>query len=333
MILDYQHLKRWVLWLSLARLLVSCETTGRWKSISTTVSDLVSAEYINFWQHVQVNETCPRYSLVPFTSGGGSGHLFGDVVFTFVLAAELNAAVVFDDTDLSHISIHGSAVWLPSFLNLPRALNLSTLTLNKGLRVIEAQNWSHALSFTAACSVLIIVRDHNCDKHGIVSWCFSLKGGAYEAYKWHARLLFMRTQSRRYHSIVFDPELYNVAIHLRTGDISLHSNDRQYYTTLLNHVNTAIPIFFSPKFYLFYEGTAENNFSLPNEFSFMQEILPGATLIGNQDAETCLLHFINADMVITAGSSLTSAAHTLSYTRVQKKVASTMLWKHQTLTL
>jgi len=120
------------------------------------------------------------------------------------------------------------------------------------------------------------------------------------------RRKFYHAPDRRNDRIVYNPEYFNIACHVRRGDIveGKHKNDTSfttrwldtdYYTTvlsqLLKNIKTDKPI----AVYLFSQGD-QKDFQEFDQF-------PGMQLCLDMDAQDTFLHMVYADLLVTSKSS------------------------------
>jgi hypothetical protein len=113
------------------------------------------------------------------------------------------------------------------------------------------------------------------------------------------------------------PLEYNVAIHLRVGDIVLHGEDHIFFTNLRNNIDRVLRHFLHVHYYFFAEDPKQANGNPPSYFTFLDSIFTEnehttVSYINDMDIRSTLFHFMNADMLVITGSSFPYVAITLS---------------------
>lgn len=275
---------------------------------------------------LEVDAGCPRFAAVGFSTGAGAGHQFGDFVFTFILATEMNATVIYDDRITGTTGDHGEN-WIHNFLHLESLpYNLSMVQQAfPGISVVHPVTWADAVrDYSTACKVVVIISDNTCEgPDGKPTWCFMAKRGAYQSAKWPIRELFYSHEGTGMFKPMYDESNYNIALHLRTGDITPHANEVAYFENLIQFVTRTLKGI-THKYYIFFmpqpgfrlsmlRGKHKNLY--PVGFESLEHILPKDTvLVSDLGPEASTRHFMASDMLITTGSSFPSIAGLLTMT-------------------
>jgi hypothetical protein len=116
---------------------------------------------------------------------------------------------------------------------------------------------------------------------------------------------------------IYDDAEYNIAVHIRTGDIRLHVDNTGYFINMIE--STAIAHLSHMPVHVYYIGQFGNVSDNTNtmkesptaDWSFLNQ-LHANTSFYNPDEQTALHHFIQADMTISTGSSFPLIAVALS---------------------
>jgi hypothetical protein len=117
---------------------------------------------------------------------------------------------------------------------------------------------------------------------------------------------FYNAQARKYHSLIYDTNNYNIAIHVRRGDIVVgqeNKNDNllmrwqenDYFVKVLENVLIDLKTNKSIAIYLFSQGV-ESDFQEFEQFDNLQFCL-------DMNAQDSFLHMVFADILITSKSS------------------------------
>lgn len=116
--------------------------------------------------------------------------------------------------------------------------------------------------------------------------------------------------------LVFDQteDEYVVAVHIRRGDITLNGS-QAYFARLKAQVDAVLADFPAVHYYFISEASDLGEGQPP--FPFLGSIFPPndrikATYLNHLDPQASLLHMMNADMLVTTGSSFPYIAATIS---------------------
>ena len=117
--------------------------------------------------------------------------------------------------------------------------------------------------------------------------------------------------------LVFDQteEEYVVIVHIRRGDINLNAN-KAYFAKLKAQVDEVLEDFPTVHYYFVTEGLGLEEGQPP--FDFLAQIFPAdddrtkTTYLNHLDPQASLLHMMNADLLVTTGSSFPYLAATVS---------------------
>jgi hypothetical protein len=120
---------------------------------------------------------------------------------------------------------------------------------------------------------------------------------------------------------VFNTIEYNVAVHIRTGDIKLHVGNVDYFINMIQstvHAHLShmpVHVYYIGQFGIVSDNTNTMAESPTADWSFLNRLHVNTSFY-NPDEQTALLHFIPADMTIITGSSFPYMAVALSDTPV-----------------
>lgn len=211
--------------------------------------------------------------------------------------------------------MHGSSEWLRDMVKIDHNdLELSQVRRRSWLAKYRPTTWAEALalrdSTRGRCHVLVEGRDWMCEgPDGVVGFCQSYKKGGFEAVKSVLRWKFSHSRYRP-GTYLFDPAEYNVAWHLRTGDITLLQGNRTYFEHLWRQIQTitaGLPIRV-----FFFSSNAAAVKGPPPGFGFLPAVIPGARFVSHLDPPATMYHLVTASMVIETGSSFPAIAHEIS---------------------
>ncbi len=117
---------------------------------------------------------------------------------------------------------------------------------------------------------------------------------------------FYYAKSRKYDELIFSKECFNIALHIRRGDISvvqqnnnpnllMRWQDNDYFVNVLKNVKNQIETIKPIKIYLFSQGH-QNEFIEFEKFGAIEYCL-------DMDPKASFLHMVYADLLITSKSS------------------------------
>lgn len=128
--------------------------------------------------------------------------------------------------------------------------------------------------------------------------CFEHWPYIMEKTKWIMRYKFLHSTYQPSGPLVFHRQHYNVAWHIRVGDINLQLGKVDYFLHIAAQLEQLLEGF-DYRIYFF----AEDPFAIdrpPRGYEFLSQ-LPQAVFINQMPVDLTLFHFLNADMVITSG--------------------------------
>lgn len=144
-----------------------------------------------------------------------------------------------------------------------------------------------------------------------VGWCFKYKKEAYHKVKNIMRCKFLNTKYRpRSDEVVFEKGFYNVAWHIRVGDIARHANDSTYFQVIKGHLDVALQGY-QVRHYFFSEDSGSGT-GPPTGFPFLKALFTDSYFVNTMGVEPTLYHFANADLLIATGSSFPLIASVIS---------------------
>jgi len=265
-------------------------------------------------QHQIINSVCPRFAYVPLAgSSAGSGHNFGDIIFGINLALVLKATFVLQNISGASI-LHGRMLDFSSFgIDLGEHRLHDVHLMYSDLQTIQAKSWKDAIRLPPVCRSVIYVKDNECfpvlpeKQHH--NWCFHSLENAYDNVKWIMRLKFQQKMNSLLHvkkQLHFSPG-YNVAWHIRIGDINLHANDESFFLRIHDHINSATQHLNVPV----YNNVILSGDMLPKDFMFLRTLKNFKFLKGLTIDES-IMHFAHADLLVESGSSFPMIAHVIS---------------------
>jgi hypothetical protein len=180
-----------------------------------------------------------------------------------------------------------------------------------------ACNTLYVLESTGCCSYMHGTQDaiqhsthHDC-------WFFDCTRGIYEHFQHIMIDKYQKAQAVAVPlSTVYNTAEYNVAIHIRTGDIQLHIGDTQFFSNMIQStVHTYLSHLPVHIYYIGQFGVSDNTYTMTEspaaDWSFLNTLHVNTSFY-NPDEQTALHHFIHADMTIITGSSFPYIAMALS---------------------
>ena len=269
--------------------------------------------------HQRVDRRCPKFAHVPFANGG-AGHIFSDIVLGMELATRVNATFVLEDLDDPGRAVgpHGAYPGLLSFLNLDGTeARMRDVQAMYAPRVVNA-SWDNATR-VIGCNILIRVPDTSCDvpasstrlaDTGLDDSCHTVLGDLYNKYKHVFRAKYMAkvAQHRRAYGRLFAPSSVNVAWHIRSGDISLHQGDADYFDNTRAALEVAARAVGMP---VAHHVFAERDLRGRPGYEFLAR-LDNVTFVGDTTLLETIHHMAHADVVVETGSSMTSMVHAIA---------------------
>lgn len=299
-----------------------------------------------------LDPTCPRFVRITPIATRGLGDRFVQMLVPFLVALDADAVPmpIPDDFVDTH-GTHGSYAWAKDFLDLNRMLPFNDTdaipAAFPGLESIKPaaeEDYDARLASVAdKCNVIIEI-DMNVSHPSVHSALVDFGGPlalltqnicaspqqicgieCYVASKPNFQRLrsalacnFMHAKGRAgLPPLVFDQaeEEYVVAVHIRRGDISLNAH-KAYFTKLKAQVDEVLEEFPTLHYYFITEGADLKEGQPP--FAFLPKIFPSddgrtkTTYMNHLDAQASLLHMMNADLLVTTGSSFPYVAATVS---------------------
>lgn len=120
--------------------------------------------------------------------------------------------------------------------------------------------------------------------------------------------------------LVYDSTAYNVAVHLRVGDISLKKGDIRYWKNLRDELRELTRRFRKVHYYFFVQrGSEDEEGKPPGGYEFLVDLFPsGGRMFKTwfvtemNEAET-LFHMFNADVLVGTGSAFPYVAMAVSW--------------------
>jgi hypothetical protein len=267
-------------------------------------------------EHDNFNPRCPRFAYVRVLPWNGLGHRFAEVLLGMEFAFENDASFVFqDDAFSSGDSVHSENgyPWMDEFLPLKR--HFQTLNeINKTWQPdrVKVFPWDTAITQARNCNVILETKGDSCinwqqrpsedaQANNEISWCQLFRVGTYNAAKIRLQNVFNQSHACPSSPFYQDSDSFVVIWHLRVGDIILNPH-MDYYQAILEQLKE--PFSHIPcKIYFIGEKGAVQAFSFLNT--------TGALLEDFTPRET-LCHMIQADMLITSGSSFAAIAALLA---------------------
>ncbi len=259
-------------------------------------------------------------------------HAVIQVLIGWQLAYDMNATFVLDTTALQSNGDHGAYPWFDEMTGI--SYNEHTLEeviakYNPDIRPVCPTSTA-----TQQCGVLFNVTNYKCCSYmhsGSVRLsseydCFTfecLKGllGTFrplmlQKYT-YAQQHAPQNTSERTSGLVFKRLEYNVAIHIRTGDVKLHIDNVDYFSNMIEStVHTHLSHMPVHIYYIGQFGSVSDNGNIMTksptaDWSFLNTLHVNTSFY-NPDEQTALHHFINADMTISTGSSFPYIAMAVS---------------------
>lgn len=257
-----------------------------------------------------INRSCNRFAFMGCSGSAGFGHRFGEIVLSMLLADRLNATFVLDDRCWQVTGTHGHYSWFHDFFPFQDSFITWSQMMNftKPTHAWIDGEWGYLErnmngDFNRSCDVTFSSRWDMC-----TGSCFEKASivGSFDDVKWRFREVY--SKSRFYPSVeVFasckESGSISVALHMRSGDITLNNN-RSYTVNVLAQIKSIVSKF-PFQVYIFGEDVINN-------FNFFPEVcstvLNTSCTFPNISVADTLYHLIQADILVTSGSSFPIAA-------------------------
>lgn len=246
--------------------------------------------------------------------------MFADILFGIYLANKIDATYVFDDVLYSPTfnTIHGTYPGFFEYLNM--ADNEHLLSQVKALPYLTKINatWEEALRIKD-CNTVMSVKSKSClhkmpNGTVIPDFCTHSLAGSFQSvqhavkYKFlysRRRKLLQRTMPLAFRGV----GAYNIAWHIRSGDIHLHQDDRLFFLNICDTIKRALDLIqITGSHYIFCEHCEHG---APKGYEFLANV-GDFTFVGGQTLVETLHNFVNADLVVETGSSMTAVVHAIT---------------------
>lgn len=252
---------------------------------------------------------CPRFAGTFEDRPVGSGHVFGAIILGYVFADDLNATHVYDAA-WAHAkgSKHGDYRWIFDFFNIHAGVMSNVEARQKyNLTTVVANGWKKtAEKVRGKCGILVMLRDNSCPTDGTPDvTCFHTPYKAYERAKWRMRRKFLSSKYTPTIALKYDRFGYNIAWHLRVGDITPHKGDDAFFRAIYGYIaNATSGIGVKVNHYIF---TEDRRWPIAG-YGALAELLDAPVLLNHLSSEHTMYHWVNADMLVETGSSFTLMA-------------------------
>jgi hypothetical protein len=257
------------------------------------------------------------------------------VLIGLQVAYEMNATFVLDSTALQSEGDHGTYPWFDEMTGISHhEYTLERAIAEYNPRIIDVCPTSAASTSTAMqqCNLLFNITSYECCSylHSVIEHhtkhdCFTFEchKGLFstfrplmlQKYKYAQLNTSLNTLACK-SSLVFNTAEYNVAVHIRTGDVKLHVGNVDYFINMIQStVRTHLSHMPVHIYYIGQFGVSDNTHAMtesPTEDWSFLNTLHVNTSFYNPDEQTALHHFIHADMTIITGSSFPYIAIALS---------------------
>jgi hypothetical protein len=256
------------------------------------------------------------------------------VLFGMQFAYDIGATFVLDVPLLEYGGDHGSYTWANDMLGISIGEHtLANITQQYNLTTHLLCPTSNAIAVEAQCNVLYRVESSSCCDYMHSTYqqrperrvqynCFTFEcnRGLIEVFRPLMMAKYASAQQHAEHSTsttsIYQPTEYNVAIHIRTGDIQLHKGDIQFFTNMIqstiNEYLSHMPVHI---YYIGQFGLIDNTNTMTEsptaDWSFLNTLHVNTSFY-NPDEQTALHHFIHADMTIITGSAFPYLAMAVS---------------------
>jgi hypothetical protein len=258
------------------------------------------------------------------------------VLIGMQLAYDMNATFVLDLDALQSNGDHGTYPWFDGLTGISyNEHTVKRVIAGYNPEIIDVCPTSAASTSTAKqqCNVLFNFTSYHCcdyiyteTEHHIQHNCFTFECNkgllstfrplTLQKYK-HAQQDISHSSTASTISSVYYSSEYNVAVHIRTGDVKLHIGNVDYFRNLIQYTVHAhlshMPVHI---YYIGQFGSVSDNNDVMTEsptadWSFLNKLHVNTSFY-NPDEQTALHHFIHADMTIITGSSFPYIAMAVS---------------------
>ena len=261
-----------------------------------------------------INPSCPRFAYMGIQRQAGLGHRFSEVVMGMVFAFENDATFVYQDDAFSvGDSAHGtgSYPWMDAFFPASTHFHLlSAVRETWRPALVKVSPWVAAGRHAGECNILLQTCGQCCsfwqktplgegldgDVEG-PHWCQTHLMGIFNAAKVKVRTVFDAGRACPGTPAFHDLDEFVIVWHLRVGDVVLNAQ-QAYYRKILQQLAPAFVRVPSRIFFVGENGTKE-------AFPFLGS---AGTIIEDLPPRESLCHMIQADMIITSGSSFAAMA-------------------------
>jgi hypothetical protein len=259
------------------------------------------------------------------------------VLFGLQFAYDIGATFVLDVPLLEYGGDHGSYIWANDMLGISIGEHtLANITQQYNLTTQILCPTSNALSTSTdhtQCNILYRVESSSCcdymhsthqqaPERRVQFDCFQFEcnRGLLDVFRPLMMAKHASAKQRAEHSAaissVYNLAEYNVAIHIRTGDVQLHKGDTQFFSNVIQStVHTYLSHMPVHIYYIGQFGVSNNTHTMtesPTEDWSFLNTLHVNTSFYNPDEQTALHHFIHADMTIITGSTFPYIAMAVS---------------------
>jgi hypothetical protein len=258
------------------------------------------------------------------------------VLIGLKIAYDMKATFVLDVAALQSNGDHGTYPWFDEMTGISyNEYTLQRVRADYNPEIINMCPTSAASTRTAMqqCNVLFNITSYLCcsymhsdTEHHTKHDCFTFEcnKGLLSTFRPLTLHKYKYAQKNTPHSssvsttgVAFNKEEYNVAIHIRTGDVKLHIGNVNYFNnmiqstvhTCLSHI--PVHIYYIGQFGGVSDNTYTTTESPAADWSFLNKLHVNTSFY-NPDEQTALHHFIHADMTIITGSSFPYIAMALS---------------------
>jgi hypothetical protein len=241
------------------------------------------------------------------------------VQFGLQFAYDIKATFVLDVASFTKVGIHGGYSWFERYTGLSyNEMTLEFIVEQYKPTVVSVCPAYNALQHIAkhgdaACNTLYILQSTGCCSymHGTQDgtphsahhdcWYFDCTRGVYEHFQ---PIMIQKYETAQVAAVllstVYNPAVYNVAIHIRTGDLQLHVGDIQFFinmirstvSTYLSHM--PVHIYYIGQFGSISDNTHTMTESPTADWSFLNKLM----LIHHSTIQMNRQHYITLYMQI-----------------------------------
>ena len=261
------------------------------------------ALYLSF-KPMSASASCQNYFLCN-TGGGGLGDQLEHYIYCLYCAKLLNASVVLNGFHGGPAIHQGTSEYrdaatllgIVSIVNTSYVEHLNFRSLELSFpEILSLHNGVYNGSLNAACNIVYISDIYSCPDVRS-RWCdFLPTYDSLKAVLWKLR----HSQARQKcvdRGLGFNfSSVVNIVWHVRVGDICLHCNDLNYYSSLYSRLLTASSTL-STSHHLVFESQGKL------EFLEQHEMFKWATFNYNSTLMETICRFLTSDVLITSGSS------------------------------